>query len=154
MAPKNCTDVDGRGMDAAAAMAGSAIGTRQASKLIGGVQTDLCVLEFSDRFVVFLTQLNKPGTMVRAARPDPRRQPFDFDRAVIAVVRCASSQVNAFAERGHDGVATYEVQTLMVGPPSAATTPLCTHARHPVWSNRFRSSSAGWWANRCGPVGD
>ena len=49
---------------AAALMAGDAIQTRQGCKLIGGVQTELCVLEFSDRFVVFLTQLNKPGTMV------------------------------------------------------------------------------------------
>jgi hypothetical protein len=44
-----------------------AIQTTQAVRNIGGVQTELCILQFSDRYMVFITQLNKPGTMVNPA---------------------------------------------------------------------------------------
>ena len=41
------------------------IATTQKVRHVGGVATELCIMEFADRFFVVLTQLNKPGTLVR-----------------------------------------------------------------------------------------
>ena len=41
------------------------IATTQKVRQVGGVATELCIMEFADRFFVVLTQLNKPGTLVR-----------------------------------------------------------------------------------------
>jgi|EP01043_Picozoa_sp_COSAG02_P083039 hypothetical protein len=51
-----------------------AIATTQKVLYVGGVATELCFMEFADRFMVVVTQLNKPGTLVRrpARTPSPR----------------------------------------------------------------------------------
>ena len=49
------------------------IPTTQKVLHVDGVSTELCFMEFADRFFVVVTQLNKPGTLVRcpARRPPP-----------------------------------------------------------------------------------
>jgi hypothetical protein len=46
-----------------------AIATTQKVQDVGGVATELCIMQFADRFFVVVTQLNKPGTLVRPAPP-------------------------------------------------------------------------------------
>eukprot|EP01046_Picozoa_sp_COSAG06_P026534 COSAG06_NODE_2287_length_7155_cov_20.776927_6_plen_187_part_00 len=48
-----------------------AIATTQKVQDVGGVATELCIMQFADRFFVVVTQLNKPGTLVRPAPPRP-----------------------------------------------------------------------------------
>ena len=69
-----------------------AIATVQIAEQVAGVETDLCILEFSDRYFVIVTQLNKLGTMI-----------------------------SAHQEKGPDGVHVYAVNTLMVRPHTSWT---------------------------------
>ena len=55
------------------------IRTAQHVAAIGGVSTELCIMEFADRYFVVLTQLNKPGTLVRAP-PLPTLSPHPGQR--------------------------------------------------------------------------
>jgi hypothetical protein len=76
---------------AALAMSETPIDTVHVTAEISGVATELCILIFSDRYFVILSQLNKLGTMISAEQ-----------------------------ERGPDGVRVYAVRTLLVRRPISA----------------------------------